>query len=392
MNSTWISSAFSCEMRSNQLLSIDNRDKMEACAMTNNLNNDVLGLKDKIERILIKTARKTKTLQFAMHLPVFDLSYSYSSTTENQRFHSASVGKMMTATLVFIAIEQGKLTLETRVKNILTPRILDKLFLYDEHDFQEEITIRDLLGHVSGVNDYFESKTFDGSLFVDDLIRNPDKFWKPEELLDYTRNRQQTRARPREKFFYSDTGYVLLGRIIEAVYGVPFHQALETYIFSPCDMRESALCFYSQNFNPKELAPLYINGIDVSQYRSLSCDFSGGGLSTTSTDLVKFLDHLQNQSLIKQESLDLMAGFEHRYRTGLYYGLGMMQVRFEEFFFLLRNLPRLQGHLGVTGVHAWYDPSTKATFVINVGNTKDMVLSFKLLIKIINLVFVGKIK
>ena len=298
----------------------------------NNLNNDVYGLKDHIEKILIQAAKKTKTLQFAMNLPALKIHYTYSNRMTNQRFHSASVGKMLTATLVFMAIEQGKITLETHVKKILTPALLDKLFLYDKHDFQEEVTIRDLLGHVSGVNDYFDSKTFDGSLFVDELIRNPDKFWKPEDVLDYTRNRQQARSRPGNKFFYSDTGYVLLGRIIESVFDMPFHQALESYIFSPCDMRETALCFYSQGFDPKDLAPLYIKGIDVSQYKSLSCDFSGGGLSTTTKDLLKFLDHLQNQNLIKQDALNQMARFEHRYRPGLYYGLGMMQVRFEEFF------------------------------------------------------------
>jgi len=361
-------------------------DRMEASAMTNNLNKDVLGLKEQIEKILNKTAKKTKTLQFAMSLPAFDISYSYSSTTANQRFHSASVGKLMTATLVFMAIEQGKLALDTRVKNILTPGMLDKLFLYDGHDLQEEITIKHLLGHLSGINDYFESKTFDGSIFTDDIVRNPDTFWKPADLQDYTRNRQKAIARPGEKFFYSDTGYVLLGLIVESIFAMPFHQALETFVFSPCDMQETDLCFYSAGFDPKALAPLYINGIDVHLYKSLSCDFSGGGLSTTASDLLKFLDQFQNQRLISQHSLNQMARFEHRYRRGIYYGLGMMQVRFEEFFFLLRNLPRLQGHIGVTGVHAWYDPATRATFVLNVGNTKDIVTSFKLLIKILQLV------
>lgn len=365
---------------------------MEDVIVTQQVNKDVRGLKEQIEKILIKTAKKTKTLQFAMNLPALDLRYSYSSTTANQRFHSASVGKLMTATLIFIAIEQGKLTLETRLKDILTPEMLDKLFVYDGHDFQEEITIVHLLGHMSGINDYFESKTFDGSVFTDDLIRNPDTFWKPTDLLDYTRDRQKAIARPEEKFFYSDTGYVLLGLIVETVFAVPFHQALETHIFSPCEMQETDLCFYSEGFDPMALAPLYINGIDVHRYTSLSCDFSGGGLSTTANDLLKFLDRFQSQSLISKQSLDQMARFDHRYRQGLYYGLGMMQVRFEGFFFLLRNLPRLQGHIGVTGVHAWYDSATKSTFVLNVGNTKDMVLSFKLLIKIIQLVFSGRIK
>jgi len=65
----------------------------------------------------------------------------------------------------------------------------------------------------------------------------------------------------------------------------------------------------------------------------------------------------------------------------------MMQVRFEEFFFLFKNLPRLQGHIGVTGVHAWYDPATKATIVMNVENTKDMARRFQLLIKILKVIY-----
>jgi D-alanyl-D-alanine carboxypeptidase len=340
---------------------------------------------EKIEQVLKKNAEKTKTLQFAMNLPASGINYSFSSTIPHQRFHSASVGKLMTATLIFMAIEEEKLALETRVNSILQKEKLDGLFVFKNADYQSEVTIRHLLGHTSGVNDYYESKTFDGSLFTDDMIKNADTFWTPAELLKYTRERQKAIAKPGEKFIYSDTGYILLGLIIEAVYGMPFHQALHTYIFQPANMKETHLCFYSDGFDQKALAPVYINGVDVRLFRSLSADFSGGGLSTTAEDLLRFLDFLQNERFIHQKSLDHMTNFEHRYRQGLHYGLGMMQVRFEEFFFLLKGLPRLHGHLGVTGVHAWYDPKTKATFALNVGNTKDMATSFKILISIMQI-------
>lgn len=65
-------------------------------------------LKERVEELLIKNSKKTKTLQFAMNLPALGVNYSFSSTLANQRFHSASVGKLMTATLIFVAIEQGK--------------------------------------------------------------------------------------------------------------------------------------------------------------------------------------------------------------------------------------------------------------------------------------------
>lgn len=343
-------------------------------------------LNEQVEKRLKKEASKTETLQFAMNLPELGIRYSYSSTIPDQRFHSASVGKLMTSTLVFMAIEKGLITLDTPVKSILEPGMLDGLFVVDGQDFQEEVTVKHLLGHMSGVNDYFEGKTADGILFTEEIIKNPDFFWTPKALLDFTRNRQKPVARPGEKFLYSDTGYILLGLIVEAVLKTPFHEALDTHIFKPAGMQETDLCFYSEGFDQRKLAPLYLNGVDIHIFRSLSCDFSGGGLSTTSDDLLKFLNHLQNQRLISQQSLDQMAEFDKVFLRGIHYGTGMMQIRFEEFFFLLKSLPRLQGHLGVTGVHAWYDPATKGAFVLNVGNTKDMAKSFKLLISILQLV------
>jgi D-alanyl-D-alanine carboxypeptidase len=343
-------------------------------------------LKEQVEKLLIKASQKTKTLQFAMNLPSLGIKYTYSSTIPNQKFHSASVGKLMTATLIFIAIEQGKITIDSLVKDILEPGKLDKLFVVEHQDIQSEVTVKQLLSHMSGINDYFESKTMDGSSFFDEVTKNSDVFWKPDDLLDFTRNRQKAIARPGEKYLYSDTGYVLLGLIIETLFNMPLHQALDTYIFGPSQMQDSSLCFYSERFEQKALAPLYLNGTDVHLFKSLSCDFSGGGLSTTSNDLLKFLDHLQNERFISRKSLDQMAEFTHRFLQGLYYGTGMMQIHFEEFFFLLKSLPRLQGHLGVTGVHAWFDPATKSSFVLNVGNTKDMTKSFRLLIKIVQLV------
>ncbi|MDP3447987.1 MAG: serine hydrolase domain-containing protein [Eubacteriales bacterium] len=343
-------------------------------------------LTKKMDDLLQKNVKKMKTLQFAMNLPSLGLRYRFSSTTPNQRFHSASVGKLMTATVIFAANEQGKLSLESRIHTILKPEILDRLFVFRGHDYKEEITVKQLLSHTSGVNDYFESKTMDGSLFIDDVIQHPDTMWMPMDLLDFTRNRQQAVAKPGEKFFYSDTGFILLGLIAEAAFDMPFHQVLKTLLFESAGMHDTDLCFYGDGFDPTALAPLFINNVDVHLFQSVSCDFSGGGLSTTAEDLLKFLDHLQNGAFISQQSIDIMSSFDHRFRQGLYYSTGMMQVRFEEFFFLLKGMPRLQGHIGVTGVHAWYHPETHDSFVLNVGNAKDMAMSFQLLITILQLI------
>lgn len=343
-----------------------------------------------VEKILQKAANKLKTLQFGMRVPELGVDYAFSSTTPNQRFHSASVGKLCTAVLIFQAIEQGFIALDTPVRSILDEGMLDGLYVYGGKDYQSEVTVEHLLGHTSGIQDYFEGKTLDGTSFIREVIRQPEKIWTPKELIDYTRTKQQAVGAPGQKYLYSDTGYILLGLIIESHFGMPFADALRERIFKPAGMTDTCLCFYSDDFDSQLLAPLYIKGVDLRYSNALSCDFSGGGLSTTISDLLRFLDHLQHFRLISEQSAAKMARFEHRFHNGMIYGLGMMQLRFEQLFFLLRNMPRLQGHLGVTGVHAWYDPATQASYVLNVGNVKDMSKSFRLLIQILQIVQRGQ--
>ncbi|MDP2813797.1 MAG: serine hydrolase domain-containing protein [Erysipelotrichaceae bacterium] len=341
---------------------------------------------DKIERLLNKQSKKLKTLQFSMKVPKLNLNYEYSSTVAEQKFHSASVGKLMTTVLIFKAVEEKRFSLDSKVEDYLDSSVLDHLCVYQEVDYRNLVTIRHLLGHTSGINDYFESKTIDGSVFMDEIIKQPDKFWKPLDLIRFTQEKQKCISIPGEKFLYSDTGFILLGLIIEKVFDQPFHKVLEDLILIPCEMKNTGLCFYSDGFNPTELAPLILNEVDIRSFKSLSCDFSGGGLWTTTADLQKFLQQLHDFQLISEVSVNSMATFNQKFRQGIMYGLGMMQLRFEQFFFLLKSLPRLQGHLGVTGVHAWVDPISHATYVMNVGSIQDMARSFQLLIQIVQMV------
>lgn len=343
-------------------------------------------LTGKIDTLLNKQAKKLKTLQFSMNLPKLNFSYEYSSTIAQQKFHSASVGKLMTTVLIFKAIEERKLSLESKVDDYLDSSTLNHLCDYQDVDYRNHITIRHLLSHTSGINDYFEGKTIDGSIFIDEIIRQPDKFWRPMDLIRYTQENQKCVSKPGEKFLYSDTGFVLLGLMIEKVFDQAFHRVLDDHILTPCEMKNTGLCFYSDGFDPTELAPLFVGKTDVHTFVSLSCDFSGGGLWTATEDLQRFLRKLHNFELIGENSMKAMATFDQKFRQGIMYGLGMMQLRFEQFFFLLKSLPRLQGHLGVTGVHAWFDPISHATYVMNVGSIQDMARSFQLLIQIVQMV------
>ena len=344
-----------------------------------------MSLKEKLHDIVLKYQKKTPHLQVHLQSSLLEHSYAYGTQGSEQPFHSASVGKMMTAVLVIALIEQSKLDWDTPVNTLLDATSLNHLFVVKGVDYQNEVTIHHLLSHTSGVNDYFDGKTKGHPRFLKEVLKNQDRFYHPTELIQFTQYHQQAIGKPGSQFLYSDTGYLLLGLICEAVYQKPFYQILKDELFIPLEMKDTGLLFYDPSCQVERLAPVMVYHQDLRLKPVLSIDFSGGGLSTTLTDLARFLNALQQGNVVSQESLAKMRVFQNRFIPGIQYGLGLMEVQFEKLFFLLKGFPRLYGHLGVLGVHAWIDPESNDAFVINVSDMGKMGLSFRLLIELVSL-------
>ena len=115
------------------------------------------------------------------------------------------------------------------------------------------------------------------------------------------------------------------------------------------------------------------------------CDWAGGGIISTPADLMRFHRALHADKLVTHAHLRQMMNCTHKFRSGLWYGMGMMEVHFNEFFFLLGGLPRMSGHIGVLSTHLFALPQQDVHVVINLGDTGQMTTSFKLLIEIMNL-------
>ncbi|WP_054952258.1 serine hydrolase domain-containing protein [Flaviflexus massiliensis] len=283
-------------------------------------------------------------------------------------FHAASVGKLATAVLVMQEVEAGRLSLSTESRT-LVPKEYNGLFA------TPDVTIEHLLSHTSGISDYFEGQVLSGPSFIDQFLGDTNKFWKPSDLLSFTRDNQRPIGQPGEKFSYSDTGYVLLGRILEEHTGEDFTRLLHGRIFDRCGMKDSVL--WLRENGPDQIAPAWINGVEVSTFTSLSCDWAGGGIVTTLDDLHRFITACSDGTLLQQETWKTMATPQHRFRSGIKYGLGTMQVQFEGFMPLLRGLPRPTGHIGVTAVHTFINPKDGTTIVMNFHDSRAMSASFR---------------
>lgn len=341
-----------------------------------------------IHTYLTKVKASFRTFQCMVSAPHLDMCDPVATIEEKQPFHSASVGKLVTAILVMQAIEKQKCTLDTCVSSILPPAMLNHLFVVHGHDYRDEVTLYHLLTHTSGINDYFESKTLDGSTFIEHVLRQPHHMFTPLELIEFTQHRQKALAKPGQTFHYSDTGYVLLGLVLESLYQTSLNTLIQNHIVKPCRLKNTFLCFHDERFDAKKLAPLWVNGVEISQFASLSADYAGGGLHTTAQDLTALLTGLVNGKLVNATTLKTMMTFNHTFRRGIGYGIGLMELRPHDFFFLFKKLPRMIGHCGISGVHAWIDVETEQSIVLNVGNTQHMVKSFRVVLALLQKIYV----
>jgi CubicO group peptidase (beta-lactamase class C family) len=136
------------------------------------------------------------------------------------RFNIGSVTKPMVATVVLQLSQEGKLNLKDTLNKWL-PQIAESI------PNSQQITVRQLLNHTSGIKDYFEEG------LAQDLLKDRTlgfKSWTTEELVSRYISGKELDFAPGESFNYSNTNYRLLGEIIEAATVTSVAQQLQTHL------------------------------------------------------------------------------------------------------------------------------------------------------------------
>ncbi|AET65042.1 hypothetical protein Mhar_1684 [Methanothrix harundinacea 6Ac] len=342
------------------------------------LDQYLAGIEDQIQ--------DRSSLQVLLHSETLGVSYEYPPDGKDVPFHIASIGKVFTATLVCMLAERGAVSLDDPIVDYMPESSLENLFVFEEKDYAEQVTIRELLTHTSGVADYVEDPVINGTLFLELILSNPDTYWTPEMLLAFSRDNQHAVGKPGDLFHYSDTGYVLLGRIIENVTSKPFHVNLHDEFFKPLNMNDSYLMFRSEPANQpkKPVQKTWLSDTEISQFTSLSSDWAGGGIVSTPADLLRFHMALRDGQLISPDLLGQMVTATNQFMPGIKYGMGMMEVDFQGLSPMLSGFPTVTGHIGIWGTHMFYDRTTDTYIIINLGSSSCMNTSFEVLIELMS--------
>jgi len=140
----------------------------------------------------------------------------------NDRMLAGSVGKTFAAAVAFQLISEKKISLDDKVEKYLGSEPW-----YSRLPNAKDITIRQLMSHTSGLVRYeFKDQ------FTKDLSANPDKVWKPAELLAYLLD-EKAPFEAGKGWEYSDTNYIVLGMIMEKVTGKKFYDLARDRVLKP---------------------------------------------------------------------------------------------------------------------------------------------------------------
>ncbi len=227
-------------------------------------------------------------------------------------FRIGSITKQFTAIAILQLMEQGKLNLQDEITK----------FIPDYPTQGNKITIEHLLTHTSGIQSYTGMKDFIERIKLD---------LKPTEVIDHFKN-QPMRFAPGTKWEYSNSGYFLLGYIIEKITGKTYPEYLEESIFKPLGMTNSL--YGSDTKIIRNRAAAYSkgnNGFENGYTMSMTQPYSAGSIQSNVEDLFKWHQAVHSYKLVKKESLDkAFARYKLTDSTETAYGYGWQLAFIQE--------------------------------------------------------------
>jgi D-alanyl-D-alanine carboxypeptidase len=228
----------------------------------------------------------------------------------------ASISKVFTAVVVLQLIEEGRLSLDTPLSTWF-PQIVPNA---------DQITVRSLLQHTSGLYDYLEDKHF-----LSEGFQTPAYVWPPAELVAYAAVRPSLfQPNTQGAWDYSSTNYVILGMIVEQVTGNTLAHEMHQRIFVPLGLEHTF--FPPDDIVQGAMARGYRHMVDQTNI-SLSFAFATANLISTADDVRRFGDALFGGKLLKPETMEQMFTFKNgkgQYNMPmLEYGLGVMRNQLE---------------------------------------------------------------
>ena len=231
-----------------------------------------------------------------------------------------STGKTFVAAVAMLLIEEEALALDD-----LASRWLKDAEWFKDLPNAEEIQVKHLLSHSSGLSDYPGTRGYTwGSIWR--ALRTGSIHFEPDELIRFTLKKKPLFP-VGQGYSYTDIGYLVLGKLIEEATGRKYYDLVKEKILEPHGLNEIVM-------QDRSILPGVVTGYmrgapnlreDGSMKMDPSSEWTGGGLATNPTMLVNFLGLLAQGEIVDQDSLNQMinSGWRNSETPDEHYGLGL---------------------------------------------------------------------
>lgn len=232
--------------------------------------------------LVIKDGKKVHHRNYGYQHAAFKKEF-----TKNNIFSIGSLTKSFTALVVLKLAEENKLSIQDPVSKYLP-----------DYPRGNDIQLKHLLSNTSGIYEIFRNPKFSSQLSSVHTFSNEEKlaFFKNEPL-DFE---------PGTQFSYCNSGFILLGIIIEKVTGIPYSDAVNNYIFKPLKMTNSGFDFPNLENKRKVTSYSFVSATKQAETKPWNASLisSTGGLYSSAEDLLKFYKGLTTFKIISKQSYD----------------------------------------------------------------------------------------
>lgn len=265
---------------------------------------------------------------------------------KDKPLHIASVSKVLTAAVILRMVDQEKIGLD------------DKVSKYLKGFYHEDITVRMLLNHRSGLRHY-------GYFIERDVKWDKSKRITNQDILDLINSGKiHLESKPGTRFAYCNTNYSLLALIIEKVSGMRYHEAMDKLLFKPLGMKNTFVFDYEKHHDT--VSQTYKASKLRLAFDHLDLVYGDKNIYSTARDLLKFdLATYSDKFFSKKLRKEIFKGYSYESKGEKNYGLG---IRLREW----KEAPTLTYHNG------WWHGNTSSYITQKTDTITIIALSNKM--------------
>jgi D-alanyl-D-alanine carboxypeptidase len=268
------------------------------------------------------------------------------------QYFITSATKMFLSALVLNFKYNQLIDLDDKISKFLSKESLRGLHCIDDRDYSNDITIRHLLSHTSGIPDYMSHKA-GGQTMLERMTKGEDQYWIYEKAIQWSKDLKPAFPPGASgRILYSDTNFQLLGRIIENITNRSLAENYDKLIFKTAGLTRTYLF---RDFNDENPELFYFENRKLRIPKSMASFGPDGGVVSTSGDLLLFIEAFFNGTFFPRIWISSLKCWNKIYPI-LYVGTGIQRIKVPLILDPMNKIPEMMGYAGLSGTVMFCNP------------------------------------